>query len=104
MAINSPFAVFSSFCKSAGFVAFAIGAVDVGDRDVPGQRSARLGRGDLHGLVGRVVEQLDVELLARIFKAADGFKQALDYVLLIEYRQLHGDARQFGKFVPAVVV
>ncbi len=83
--------------EGSGFVAFAIGAVEVdhriSERGVAIDEQAR----DFHGFVGRIVEQLDVELVFRVIEAADGIEKAVDYVLLIEDRQLHGDARQFGK-------
>ncbi len=47
------------------------------------------------GLIGRVVEQLDVELLARIIHLADGFDEAIDHELFVEDRQLNGDGGQF---------
>ncbi len=48
----------------------------------------------LHGLVGGVVEHLDLQFFPRIFEPADRVDQAIDDVLLVEDGQLHGDARQ----------
>ena len=95
MATNSPFAVFSPAVERSSLVAFAIVAVEVDDR--MSERGVALDQAasDFDGLVGRVVEQLDVELVFRIVEAADGVEQAVDHVLLVEDRQLHGDARQF---------
>ena len=45
-------------------------------------------------LVGRVVEHLDFEQLARIVHLADGVDQPVRDVHLVEDRQLDGDARQ----------
>ena len=86
-----------SLGQSPGFEAFAIRPVDVADRVA--QRSITLDQAtcDLDGLVRRIVEHLNVELLARIVELADCFKQPLDYVLFIEYRQLNGDPWEFGK-------
>ena len=48
-----------------------------------------------YGLIGRVVEHLDVELIERVVEAADGLKQPLDYELFVEDRKLDSDAGQF---------
>ena len=86
-----------SFGQRARLVAFAIRAVMVADGIA--QRGVALDQaaGDFDGLVGRIVEHLDVELLSRILQLADRLQQALDYVLLVENRQLHRDARQVFK-------
>jgi len=39
---------------------------------------------DIDGLVGGVVEQLDIQFIFRIFHPADGFDQPVDHVLLVE--------------------
>jgi hypothetical protein len=54
--------------------------------------------GHCAGFVGRIVQQLDVQLLAGIVKFADRIDQPTDHVLFVEKRQLHGDAGQLGKF------
>ena len=43
------------------------------------------------GFVGRVVENLDLQLLPRIFKSAAGLDQPLDDELLVVNGQLHRD-------------
>ena len=53
--------------------------------------------GHVDGFVGGIVEHLDVEFLRGILQLADGFEQALDHVLLVEDRQLDGNARQIRK-------
>src|SRR5450755_4144277 len=50
--------------------------------------------GNLDRLVGRVVEQLNVELILRIIEPANRIEQAIDHVLLVKDWQLHGNARQ----------
>src|ERR1044071_4344669 len=57
------------------------------------------GAGDVYGFVGGVVEQLNVESVARIFDPADGLQQAINHELLVENRELDGDVRQVGKFL-----
>ena len=60
------------FLQRARLEAFAIGAMVIGDRIA--QRGIALDqalRDDLDGLVGRIVEHLDIELLARILQLAD---------------------------------
>ena len=50
--------------------------------------------GDLLRLVGRVVQDLDLEQVPRIVHLADGVDQPVRDVHLVEDRQLDGDARQ----------
>ncbi len=75
-------------------VALAVVAVMIGDRmpkrGIPLHQDAC----DLYGLVGRVVEQLDVQLFAWVLQPADRVQQAVHHILLIKNRQLNGDARQ----------
>ncbi len=49
------------------------------------------------GLVGGVVEHLDLETVVRILHVAAGLKQAVDHELLIEDGQLYRYARQFAE-------
>src|SRR5580693_4210641 len=51
----------------------------------------------LNGFVGRVVENLNIQLVLRIFQPADAINQAVGDILLVEHRQLHGDARKVLK-------
>ena len=80
--------------ERAGLVAGAVGAVDVLDVEAVGGMTAHGGRGDGAGLVGRVVEHLDLELLARVVDGADRVHEPVDHVHLVEDRQLDGDDRQ----------
>ena len=85
---------FQSFRQSARLEALAIVAVQVVNRMSQGGIAIDQETSDLHGFVGRIVEQLDVELFFRIVEPAHGVKQPVYYVLLIKDRQLHRDARQ----------
>ena len=48
-------------------------------------------RGDLDGFVGGVVEDLDLEAVARVVDAAEGVDEAVDDELLVEDGELDGD-------------
>ena len=48
----------------------------------------------LCGLVGRIVEHLDLEPVARVVDATDGVDQAIGDVHLVVQRQLDGDDRR----------
>jgi hypothetical protein len=59
--------------------------------------ASRLGDGagdDRRGLVGRVVEHLDLEAITRIVERADGFDDATAHVELVVDRDLHRDHRE----------
>ena len=85
---------FQSCRQSARLEALAIVAVQVDDGISQCGVALHQNAGDLNGFVGRVVEQLDVELIFRILEPADGVEQPVHDVLLVKDRQLHGDARQ----------
>ena len=86
-----------SVVERAGFVAVPVGAVDVLDRVPCGAAAGDEGGGDLAGFVGGVVEQLDVELPARVIQFAAGIDQPVDDVLLVEDRKLDGNAGELGE-------
>ena len=92
--MNSPFAHLHACLKRACLEAVAVGAMDVGDGVAHRGIAFHDLAGDVDGLVGGVVEHLDVELVLRVVHLADGIHQAVDDVLLVEDRQLHGDAGQ----------
>ncbi len=71
-----------------------IGAVDVVDVDAFGREAAdrRLGNGPR--LVGRVIEHLDFQQLARVIDAAHRIDQPIRDVHFVVERQLDGDSRQ----------
>jgi hypothetical protein len=50
--------------------------------------------GDGGGLVGGVVEDLDLEEVARVLDFGDGFEEAIDDELLVKDGELDGDARE----------
>src|SRR4051794_27631925 len=74
-----------SVIERSSLEAFAIGAVDVGDglthRGVTFDDCAS----DLDGLIGGIVEHLDVEAVTRIFHLADGIDESIDDELFVEY-------------------
>ena len=84
--------------KRSGFVAFAIRAVNVGHRIAQRDVTLHQVTRNFDGLVRRIVQKLDVELVFRIIQLANGFQQPLHHELLIKDRQLHGDTRQLDKF------
>jgi hypothetical protein len=65
--------------------------VDDGLRGRGPRHSARRSLGDLDGLVGGVVEDLDLEAVAGIVEAAAGVDEAVDDELLVEDGELDGD-------------
>ncbi len=80
--------------ERAGLVAGAILAMDVLDVDALHRVPAHGELSDLPGLIGRVVQHLDLEQLARVFDLADRIEQAIDDVHLVVERQLDGDDRK----------
>ena len=76
-------------------VAFAIGAMNVGDGHALRGVTIDAGFCDFAGFVGGVIEDLDVEKLARVIKAGNSFDEAFDHVALIENWKLDGDAGPF---------
>jgi len=96
--------------QRARLVSVAVGAMQMHDGLRREARSAArvalddLG-GHLHRLVGGVVEQLNLEAVARILDAADRVDEPVDDELLVEDGKLHGDKRQLaGGVVPARLV
>ena len=65
------------------------------------------GGSDLFCLVGRVVENLNLEQITRVVEVGAGFDQAVNDKLLIKNRQLDGDARKLlemaGRFLGGVL-
>ena len=85
--------------ERAGLVAVAVGAVNVLDRRSRGRIASNNGPRGLLGLVRRVIEQLDLQAVARVIECADACEQALDHELLVVDGQLNGDARQLVEAV-----
>src|SRR3981081_2889839 len=83
-----------SFCQRSRLETLAVCTVMVADgmtkRGIALDQTAR----DFNGFVSGVVEHLYVKFLFWIFQLADGLKQPLDDILLIEDRKLHRDPRQ----------
>jgi hypothetical protein len=77
-----------------GLVAAAVHTVEIGDIQTPGGMPSNRELGDLLGLVGRVVQNLDLEQVARILNSAHRFNESIDDVHLVIERQLDGDGRQ----------
>ena len=75
--------------ERAGLVAATVVAVDVLDIETLGAITLRRQPGDVLRLVGRVVEDLDFELLFRVVHPADGLDQPVHHVHFVEERQLH---------------
>ena len=85
-----------TFFERAGFVAVAVGAVEVVDglgieALGAGGEAGDHGAGHVDGLVGGVVEELDLEAVAGIVEAAAGVDEAVDDELLVVDGELDGD-------------
>jgi hypothetical protein len=81
-----------SLGERAGFEPVAVGPVVVRNRIAQRGVAFYQRSSYFYGFIGGIVEQLDIELFTGIIQAADGLQQTLDHVLLIEDRQLDGDA------------
>src|SRR6266849_4688723 len=53
------------------------------------------GARDVDGLVGRIVEHLNLQTVERVIDLNHRFHQTLDDIHLVKERKLHGDPRQF---------
>ena len=85
-----------AFFEGAGLVAVAVGAVEVvdglrGEAVGAGGVAGDDGAGDFDGLVGGVVEELDLEAVAGVVEAAAGVDEAVDDELLVVDGELDGD-------------
>src|SRR5208283_2630251 len=88
---NLPLRCFQPVLQRSGFEAFAVGAMNVDDRQARGGVAFHAGARDFAGFVGGVVEHLDVQQLAGILELGNGVDQALDDVALIEDGKLYGN-------------
>ncbi len=86
--------------QGPGLEATPRAAVEVLDASAPTPPSGNASRGDGARLVRRIVEQLDLEAIARIVEAARRIDQPLDDVSLVVNGQLHGDAWQLADPAP----
>ncbi len=97
MATNSPSRNFQPGIERSRLEAFAVRAVVIADLVSERRITLHHRSRHLYGFVGRVVEHLDLQLLARIFDLADAIHQAIDNILLVEDGQLNRHQRQFGE-------
>ena len=86
---------FHPFLQRAGLVALAVLAVQVGDVHALGLVLLDAARGDGHGLVGGIVQDLYFQELPGIIHFHYRVDQALGHVHLVVHRQLDGHPRQF---------
>ncbi len=77
---------FQSLRQSTSFVALTIVAMQVRHRMSQGGVAIHQNAGDFNGFVGRVVQQLDVELLSWIVEPADGVEQPVHHILFVKDR------------------
>ena len=84
-----------SVLERAGFEASAIGAMNVVNIETLRGVFRDCGFGDADCFVSRVVEHLNLQLLARIVDCGNRFEQTIDDVQLVEEWKLNGDSRQF---------
>ena len=82
------------FLERAGFESVAIGAVVILDGVVKSPVPIHQGAGKGRGVVGGIVQHLDLEQILGVVHLDDFFDQALHHVALVEKRQLNGDAGQ----------
>ena len=75
-------------------VAAPVDPVQVADVDASGRVTAHGRLRNCLGLVGRVIQDLNLEQLPRVVHLADGVDQPVRDVHLVEDRKLDGDARQ----------
>ena len=88
--------------QRSGLVAVTIGAVNVSDGVAQSRIARHNGGGHLLSFVGRVVQHLNIQFLARILHGADRLNQPVDDELLVEDGQLHGHARQLREVLRGV--
>ncbi len=86
----------SSF-EGAGLIAAAVDAMDIRDVEAARRVAADRQLGDIRGLVRRVVEDLNLQQLARVIHLADRVDQSVRDVHLVVNRQLDRDARQVAE-------
>ena len=84
--------------EGACFEAGAVGAVVVGDVVALGAEFGAEAGAVGGGFVGGVVENLDLEAVARVIEGGDGVEEAVDHEGLIEEGELDGD---FGEVFEA---
>ena len=80
--------------ERASLVACAIGSMDVGDVDALRRIAPHGLFGHAPRFVGRIVEDLDLEQLARILQSTDGVDETIRHVHLVVDRELDRDRRE----------
>ncbi len=88
-------------CRSqrTGLESLPVRAMHVLDVEPPLGQPAAAPSGQGRSLVGRVVQDLDLQSIPRIVEAAGGLDHALDHGRLVEHRQLDRDRRKAAKLV-----
>ena len=86
-----------AFVHGTCFVAVPARAVPVFDLESLLAQFHRVGFTDFRRLVGRVIENLNLQFLLRVIERADGGHELIHHVRLVEDRQLDGDGRQVGE-------
>ena len=94
IATNSPRATLETGLERARLVAVPIGAVEILDVDAFRREPPHRQLGDAPGFVGRVVEHLDLEQLARIVEPAHRLDEPVGDVHLVVERKLNRDDRR----------
>jgi len=84
--------------QRSGLVADSVDAVQVADIKPAKRVTPHRPLGDGRGLVGRIIQDLDLEQILRIIHLADGVDEPVGDVHLVENRELHGDTRQCREF------
>ncbi len=84
--------------ECAGFIALAVGAVDVEDVVAQAAHAVAGFAGDVGGFIGGVIEDLDLEFVARVVDLAGGFDDAFGDVFFVVHGELDGDAGEVGEF------
>ncbi len=94
IAMYWPRATLQPLVQGASLEAGAIGSMDVLDVDALRRMTAHRQLGDLARLVGRIVQYLDLETIARVVDAAHGIDEPIDDVHFVVERELNGNGRQ----------
>ena len=76
--------------QGTGFVAFAIGASELGDIDSVLLMVCDAAGDDLAGIIGRVVQNLNLEPICGPVESGDGVDQTADHMTFIVDRKLYG--------------
>ncbi len=89
---------FQPFLQRSGLETLAIVAMNVADGNAECLVAFDAIASDFLRFVGRIVEHLNIEQLARVIELRNAFDEALDHVALVVDRKLDGDARPLSDF------